>query len=144
MPIRSSSALKLAVLNAMPLSLCACGGLGNLFGGSYEGTWSGSAIGNGQTGSMQISVDQNNNVSGTDTISKPGFSPTDSGTISSNGNLTLNASYNGVVVATMSATLLVTGTSMTSTSGTISVVGGSSTQLSLNLNGTSSFRKTQP
>ena len=112
-------------------------------GGSFEGSWSGTASGNGVNGAMSLTIDQNNNVTGSDTISKPGFTCTDSGSISSSGNMTLVSSYGGTTVANISAAMVSTGTALTSTSGTISVVGGSSTNVILDLSASTVLLKHQ-
>jgi hypothetical protein len=137
----SSQAIKFFLIAATPFSLCACGGLASLF--NVHGTYSGTVTGNGQTGQMQLTINLDHSASGTDTISKPGFTTDDSGTVDGSGNMTLTCSYQGVVVAHMTAALEIRDGSLTSKSGTISVVGGKTTPLSLKLSGSISLREPQ-
>jgi len=128
------------------LALVGCGGgLGNLLGiGGFQGTWQGSAVVGSSSGTMYLNIDQNDNVTGTDTITIPGQTTTDSGSISSSGSLTLNTSEGGVQKGSISANLISTGSTLTG-SGTLSVNGTQTAITSIALtNESSTFVKPRP
>ena len=130
--------LRPLILLASAAALASCGGLESLLNGTtgFQGTWSGSATANGTTGSMSLAIDVNGNVTGTDSISKPGFTATDTGTISTSGSLSLTTQYLGATVSTISVTVVAVSGTM-SGSGTMLINGvGSTIQLQLTQNST--------
>jgi hypothetical protein len=138
---RLTAFAKLGLFLSVPTLLCSCGGANSLFGGStsYTGTWAGTATGNGATNvGMSLTIDANNNVTGTDNVGKPGTQTVDTGSISSSGDLNLQISNGGTVIGSITAQVVVgtggiAGTSvMTTSSGSITVNGVTGT-FSMNL-----------
>jgi hypothetical protein len=130
------------VLSACVASSCGGSSSGVLGTNSYPGTWSGTistapTVGQGTSGRLSIVISPTDAVSGTDTITIPGTTTMDTGSISTAGDLILSTSTtaSGTAIGTISATLEVIDNVLQG-AGTI-VVNGVTTPVNVSLNLTS-------
>jgi hypothetical protein len=138
------------VITKTLLALAVCGSLASCGGSSsasalnsYPGTWSGSidTVTSTNTlinaGSLSIVIDAGGNVTGTDTITVPGTTTVDTGSIDSTGDLSLSTTASGSTTVVGAITGILTNIQNQLQGSGQLTVGSTSTNVTIDLNLTS-------